>query len=130
MHGKPLITTACIAFRADERLAHQHGHAVCQPPVPLTRLLRMTLVVSPSAIGPHAPSSRANPDALRRSSRLDTRQTPSRPATEPRSGRHGKRLDFLVPLTSKTGFGFEIWGRFSCMGGTAPRVFAGRRLAN
>ena len=24
------------------------------PPVPLTRLLRMTLVVSPSAIGPHA----------------------------------------------------------------------------
>ena len=54
MHGKPLITTACIAFRADERLAHQHGHAVCQPPVPLTRLIRMTLVVSPSAIGPHA----------------------------------------------------------------------------
>ena len=34
MHGKPLITTACIAFRADERLAHQHGHAVCQPPRP------------------------------------------------------------------------------------------------
>ena len=41
-----------------------------------------------------------------------------------------ERLDFLCPLTSKRAFGFEISGRFSRIGGTAPSICAGKKPAN